>query len=247
VSPNPPGHIAISFGQAALQLTTTYPYRWLYVPKSVAMFYVPVRNQHLIRSTLPTSFGLVPKDTSLKPTVVPRPDSGLGDSAYISNFAYYGTLDNSAIYCVPEAVRFRKEVCGGEEKIRKYCRDLVWEGAEIVASTLGTRMMEVPSQDSPMVNVLLPLELTSEGKLVLDAKVSDGSNKAEVSSAQIVDWLGRTMVERNDTFMATMEYQGSMWVRLSGQIYLEREDFVRAGEILKTLCEEVRTGAVGRA
>jgi selenocysteine lyase/cysteine desulfurase len=229
-----------------LQLTTTYPYRWLYVPKSVAMFYVPVRNQHLIRSTLPTSFGLVPKDTFIKPTIVPRPDSGLGDSAYISNFAYYGTLDNSAIYCVPEAVRFRKEVCGGEDKIRRYCRELVWEGSEIVASTLGTRMMDVPSQDSPMVNVLLPLALTSEGKLVLDAQASVEPNKAEVSSAQIVDWLGRTMVNRYDTFMATMEYQGSMWVRLSGQIYLERDDFVKAGETLKTLCEEVRAGAVGR-
>jgi hypothetical protein len=37
-----------------------------------------------------------------------------------------------------------------------------------------------------------------------------------------------------------------MWVRLSGQIYLERDDFVKAGETLKTLCEEVRAGAVGR-
>ena len=202
------------------------------------MFYVPVRNQHLIRSTVPTSFGLISKDSTKQGIPVPRPTSG--DSAFIANFSYYGTLDNSAIYCVPEAIRFRREVCGGEEAIREYCQRLAWEGAEIIAETLGTRLLEVPLKDSPMANVLLPLEFDGEGKLICDAPEKSGLT----STAQVWNWIGRAMTERYDTFMANAAYRGSMWLRVSGQIYLEREDFVKAGEMLKTLCEEIRAGAV---
>lgn len=203
------------------------------------MFYVPVRNQHMIRSTLPTSFGLVSPTNTADSNV--RAGTPVGDSHYINNFSYYGTLDNSSLYCVPEAIRFRQEVCGGEQAIREYSQRLAWQGAQLIADMLGTRVLSLPSTDSPMANVLLPLEYDAEGRLLVD------SGTTTTTSAQAIDWLGRSMAKRYDTFMAIMAYNGSLWIRTSGQIYLELDDFVEAGKMLKTLCDEVRSGTVASA
>ena len=226
-------------------LSSRYPYlmddivlapRWLFVPKSCAIFYVPVRNQHMMRSTLPTSFGLVSPLNTADSSI--RAGTPVGDSHYINNFSYYGTLDNSSLYCIPEAIRFRQEVCGGEQAIREYSRRLAWDGAKVIADMLKTRVLSLPSTDSPMANLLLPLDFDDEGKLMVDSK------STSTTFGQTIDWLGRTMAKRYNTFMAIMAYQGSLWIRTSGQVYLELDDFVEAGRILKTLCEEIGSGAI---
>ena len=226
-------------------LSSRYPYlmddivlapRWLFVPKSCAIFYVPVRNQHMMRSTLPTSFGLVSPLNTADSSI--RAGTPVGDSHYINNFSYYGTLDNSSLYCIPEAIRFRQEVCGGEQAIREYSRRLAWDGAKVIADMLKTRVLSLPSTDSPMANLLLPLDFDDEGKLMVDSK------STSTTFGQTIDWLGRTMAKRYNTFMAIMAYQGSLWIRTSGQVYLELDDFVEAGRMLKTLCEEIGSGAI---
>lgn len=226
-------------------LSSRYPYlmddivlapRWLFVPKSCAIFYVPVRNQHMMRSTLPTSFGLVSPLNTADSSI--RAGTPVGDSHYINNFSYYGTLDNSSLYCIPEAIRFRQEVCGGEQAIREYSQRLAWDGAKVIADMLKTRVLSLPSTDSPMANLLLPLDFDDEGKLMVDSK------STSTTFGQTIDWLGRTMAKRYNTFMAIMAYQGSLWIRTSGQVYLELDDFVEAGRMLKTLCEEIGSGAI---
>lgn len=64
----------------------------------------------------------------------------------------------------------------------------------------------------------------------------------EEDAAAATQWLVMTMVGEHHTFMAVVFYAGSWWVRLSGQIYLEAQDFEWAGEVLKGLCERVRNG-----
>lgn len=89
-------------------------HKWLLVPRGCAVFYVPQRNQHLIRSTVPTSHGYVPL-----PEAAPRanPLPLTTKSVFVNAFEYIGTLDNSPYLCVKDALDFRKRVLGREARI----------------------------------------------------------------------------------------------------------------------------------
>ncbi|PSS05279.1 pyridoxal phosphate-dependent transferase [Coniella lustricola] len=143
-------------------------HKWLLVPRACAVLYVPVRNQHLIRSTLPTSHGFVPQDTAEAGLAgkSPLPKSEDGKSAFVAAFEYVGTLDNSPYLCVAEAIEWRSKMLGGEDRIRHYTWSLASQGGEEVAKTLGTWVMQNKENtltDCAMVNVALPLVVVDEG------------------------------------------------------------------------------------
>ncbi len=92
-------------------------HKWLFVPRGCAVFYVPLRNQHMITSTVPTSHGYVSKSGS---RFNPLPPSR--KPAFISNFEFVGTVDISPYVCVKEAIEWRRRVLGGEAKISKHSR-----------------------------------------------------------------------------------------------------------------------------
>jgi len=145
-----------------------------------------------------------------------------------------GTIDNTPYLCVPDALKFRKEVSGGEEKIMRYCADVVKQGGMHVAKALETEVLDNKEGSLTrccLANVRLPLKIgTTQGEV------------KEEHAASVTQWLTRTMVDKHHTFMAVIFYAGSWWVRLSGQIYLESKDFEWAAEVLKELCERVQKG-----
>ena len=57
-----------------------------------------------------------------------------------------------------------------------------------------------------------------------------------------IAWMEKTLVDEFNTFVAIYEYDGKLWTRISGQIYLELKDFEWLGGVLKDLCERVRMG-----
>ena len=57
-----------------------------------------------------------------------------------------------------------------------------------------------------------------------------------------IAWMEKTLVDEFNTFVAIYEYDGKLWTRISGQIYLELKDFEWLGGVLKSLCERVRSG-----
>lgn len=65
-------------------------------------------------------------------------------------------------------------------------------------------------------------------------------NKEEVAS--VVNWMQETLINEFNTFVAIYEYLGQIWVRISGQIYLELKDWEWLGGVLKHLCERVGNG-----
>lgn len=67
-----------------------------------------------MRSSLPTSHWYEPLPRpGVQPTPNPLPPSS--KSNFVQQFEFVGTVDNASLLCIPAALKFRKEVCGGEE------------------------------------------------------------------------------------------------------------------------------------
>jgi len=201
---------------------------------------VPFRNQHLIHSSVPTSHGF---QVAIKddPYIDGVSSDTQAQGRFADQFKWLATVDQTPCLCVPEAIRFRTEICGGEERIRNYCFGLAREGGRVIASVLGTEVMENTQQTLGkccFTNVRLPLEFSqSDGRSAAASHALDA-----IDGPDIVKWLmDRAMCEYN-TWIPGKFYGGAAWVRLSAQIYLEMKDFEWAATVLVKLCERIVDG-----
>jgi selenocysteine lyase/cysteine desulfurase len=193
------------------------------------MLHVPKRNQHLIKSSLPTSHGYVPIDRPGKPKINnPLPPSDL--SAFLELFAFVGTMDYAPYLCIPAAIKFRRDICGGEEAIMAYCNGIVRQGTRRVAEILGTDVLgDEKQRECPMAMVRLPIRL--------------GTDVAVEHEKLVGPFIERSCFDRHHTFVPVTFHNGNWWVRLSGQVYLDIDDFDRVGTFLYQICNAVKSGA----
>lgn len=80
-------------------------------------------------------------------------------------------------------------------------------------------------------------------------KMGEGANGGEfdVSEASNIGrWIHSTAVKEYDTYLQIAFHAGKLWVRLSGQIYLELKNFEWVGYRLKELCARVEQGEFRR-
>lgn len=195
-------------------------HKWLYVPRSCAVLYVPERNQEMIKTSLPTSHGYTP-NSGKRFNPLPKQHS----SAFVNNFQFVGTLDTSAYLCVKDAIEWRQQVLGGETRILEYIQTLAREGGKKVASILGTEVLDNKSGSMSRcatTNILLPLR---------PEEATRASN-----------WMEEMMISDYKTFIPLFIHNGLLWARLSAQVYLDIEDFGWAGQVLLELCDRVRGG-----
>ncbi|KAI1473870.1 PLP-dependent transferase [Daldinia eschscholtzii] len=200
-------------------------HKWLYVPRSCAVLYVPFRNQALIASAVPTSHGYISKSGE---RFNPLPRSH--PSPFVNNFQFMGTLDTSAYLCVKDAIAWRAKTFGGESQIIKYTHGLAREGGNRVAQILGTEVLDNKSgtmSQCATTNVALPLTV----------------EKASHASG----WMMERMIFEYKTFIPLFTHNGRIWARISAQTYLDVEDFEWAGKVLRELCERVEKGESSEA
>ncbi|KAG9230582.1 pyridoxal phosphate-dependent transferase [Amylocarpus encephaloides] len=209
-------------------------HKWLYNPRGCAVFHVPLRNQPLIRTTIPTSYRFQPKKENEAAEQPPK-------SHFIELFDFVATMDHSPYCCVPAAIDFRKSICGGEEAIRRYTWGLARLGGKSVSQILGTEVMANSTGSltkCSFTTVGLPIALKAEGEAV-------GKGCYSVKDAlKIKAWLNKTALKEFDTYLQVGLHAGTLWVRLSGQIYLESKDFDWVGYKLKELCLRLEGGKV---
>jgi hypothetical protein len=151
-------------------------------------------------------------------------------------------IDYSPYLCIPAAIKFREEACGGEAVIRDYCFNLARNGGKVVADILNTEIMNIDSSDMTQccfANVKLPFVFRSQ-KAVSVMPFQESFNWADIDRLQ--KWLNVTAVKEFETYLQIAFHSGSMWVRLSGQIYLDLADFEWLGSKLKNLCERAKNG-----
>ena len=332
------GHISLNLEQLDADFFTSNCHKWLYTPRGCALLHVPKRNQHLIRTTFPTSHGYIPLPGALgffRSVLPPNEDK----SEFVNLFQFVATMDNSPYYCVPAALNFRQNLCpGGEEGIYNYIRDVAQRGADLLAMVLGTEVMDDMDEgrglrtmgslegsgrgrtgwegglrDCAMANVLLPIHIAgsnSVGSLAGGPGGSGGAGglspmhgqgrkgsygwsipstgsgthspvigavsteleppsmpwmRGELSSSpkgspmlspaaggpivvqssdvpQHKNWMEKTLINEFNTFLPIFEYNGKLWTRVSGQIYLELRDFEWIGGVLNALCERIGQG-----
>ena len=113
------------------------------------MFHVPARNQNLIRSSVPTSWGF----RSLSDGEVEEYDPlhPMGNSPFVELFAFVATSDSTPYLCVSEALKFRETICGGEASIRQYCQHVSKVGSKRMAQILGTEVMDNKTRTHTML------------------------------------------------------------------------------------------------
>lgn len=241
---------AHGIGQCPIDLSALDPdffvsncHKWLFVPRGAAVFYVPVRNQHLIRSTLPTSHGYIPRSGRAAGTPNPLLLGNNHNSAFVRNFEFTGTIDNSNYLVVPDAVKWREEVCGGEKAIMEYNTKLARDGGQLVAQILGTEVMDNSTRTLTrcyLANVRLPMTASPTKK--------PGMNTVDaVHGFTAAHWMARRLAEDHKTFIAIYFFQNQWWARLSAQVYLDMSDFEWAGQKLKEICERVGRETFERA
>lgn len=237
------GHIELNLSTLDPDFFVSNCHKWLFTPRSCAVFYVPLRNQSMIRSPIPTSHGFVPRPApSEDESSTPYPSGTDQQSDFVRNFEFVGTADTIAYLTVPDALKWRREVCGGEEKIRSYCTGLVREGGKRVADILGTSVLDNAAHSLTnccFANVRLPLSLRE----IRPGEAIGGSGNTVKPRPGVedvvVDWIQRILVAEYNTYIPVFFFQGVWWIRLSGQVYLDMGDFDWAGRVLKELCGRV--------
>ncbi|KAJ4289367.1 Glycosylphosphatidylinositol (GPI)-anchored cell wall endoglucanase [Collariella sp. IMI 366227] len=235
------GMVDIDLGAVDPDFFVSNCHKWLHVPRGCAVFHVPERNQPLLRSTVPTSHGFVPRNPSGPSLNSPLHKSE--KSEFVNNFEFVGTIDNAPYLCVKDAIKWREEVLGGEARIMATLTEMARQGGKKVAEMLGTKVLDNETQSltrCSMVNVALPLAVDTEKTLEGELASLPTVPKAEAGNAQ--KWMADQLVNEYKTFMPLYQYQGRFWTRISAQVFLETEDFEWAGQTLKELCERVAKG-----
>jgi selenocysteine lyase/cysteine desulfurase len=209
------GQLPRNLGVLDPDFFVTSCHKWLYVPRGCGVLYVPQRNQSLLRSTLPTSFGF--------------------RQGFVADFANLGTLDDSSYLCIPAAIRWRATLTWqgwtGEEAIIAYGLHLARTGGQIVADILGTEVLENDEGtlgNCAMTNIRLPLALSPAA--------CDATTPKDVGS-----WIMETRITKRSTSVSVFPYAGAWWVRLSAPVYITCEDFRTAGLQLRKICEHLKT------
>ena len=184
-----------------------------------------------MRSALPTSHGFVAEDGQAR--FDPLSDSKRRDTPFQKLFRFVATVDSSPYLCIEAALKFRTEVCGGEESIRTYNTRIAVEGGRRIAEILGTETMEDAGnlESCFFANVRLPIVI--------------GDGKYEVRKRDVLlvaEWIVEKLVKDFDMYLGIYVHAGKMWTRLSGQIYLDLHDVVQGGFALQKICERVKAG-----
>lgn len=175
------------------------------MPRACAFFFVPKRNQHLIRSSLPTSHGFDPLPRADGEEIFnPRIISSGRKSKFETLFEFVATRDASSYLCVSEALKFRREVCGGEEMMTRHCEDLSNRAGKLCADVLGTKIMQNKDETLTkcfMVNIELPMKVGPEK-----------GNIPEKDTYEVASWIATTMVKEYDMYSPVFTHRGKFWV-----------------------------------
>jgi len=218
---------AHSIGQQKLNLTEADPdyfvtncHKWLMSKRGSAILYVPKRNQHIIKSSVPTSFEYV------SPNDPPLPDGSKQPHKFAEQFQWTGTIDYAPYFSILASIAFREWI-GGEEAIDKYCHTTAIEGGKRTAKILGTSVMDETGEGTAhMTNIYLPFP--------------DILHLSAAKQVAIRTFIEDQLLLKHQTFVAFFLHGGRWCARLSSQVWIELSDYDKLGQKLLVLANDLK-------
>ncbi|KAK4518679.1 uncharacterized protein ATC70_008901 [Mucor velutinosus] len=203
------GHIELDMQAVDPDFFFANCHKWFFTPRGCCILYVPKRNQGYVH-----------------PTTITESYKYHTECSDHSSFALEQippTLDTSPYMCVEAAIKYRESL-GGEKVINDYCHDLAVKGGALVADILGTCVLENAAKTvtTNMVNVQLPIRST-----------------ITKSDSDIVNTYLQKLIYEYNTMASPYKHNGTWWVRLCAQIYLDLDDFEIAGKALLAITNEM--------
>ncbi|KAL1694181.1 pyridoxal phosphate-dependent transferase [Schizophyllum commune] len=200
-------------------------HKWMYAKRGAAVFYVP---ESIVRASFPVSpYYVLPKDRT-------SPSDN-----FVVQHNLTATIDWSNFFTIPAALQFRAWL-GGEAAINAYTHKLAFEGGKRIAEILQTEMMypdEGSGMERSMVNAALPLP--AFGKVIGPGAGGEISKEEYAFQMKVQGLIQRKLLEERNLGPTRYYHNGRLWLRISGQVWLEMEDFEKVGWGVKEVCEEV--------
>jgi isopenicillin-N epimerase len=140
--------------------------------------------------------------------VHPLPISHGYGSGYTQEFDWPGTRDFSPWLAAGAGIRFLQEL--GTDAVRKHCRELAASAAEKIARAWGQPLAGPPSLHANMMAIRLP-----------EAWQQAGATRDTARRRQ------SEFMDRHGIAVAVMAIDGTLWARISAQVYNGPEDYER--------------------
>jgi hypothetical protein len=168
----------------------------------------------LVRSSVSTSWGFHSLPTAKVEAVDPLHPNGKNE--FVELFEIVATTDTTRYICVPEALRFRETVCGGEESVRQYCQDIAYHGGKIVAEILCTGVMDNRTKALTrycFTNVRLPLQVNGPQRERTKEASGGGAGQVGLEElSRLVKWVIGRAQKDFDTYIPAKFHAGTMWL-----------------------------------
>ena len=193
-----PGMLELSLNELESTGVSYYTgnfHKWCCAPKGSAFLWVEESKQEFIHP----------------PVIGHGFNSEGGRSRFLEEFDWSGTFDPTAWLATPKALRFLSELYeGGWGELRQTCRDLLWQGAELVLKNLPQQQTARPLDTGQILSLVLP------------------------HSVDIPDWYQKTYEDYGLDLMLT-EWNQQKLLRISAAPYNELRDYELLAQALESL------------
>lgn len=197
-------------------------HKWLYAPKGTAFLWTSLDDDRRSR---------------LEPTVI----SSSGARDFVGKYAYVGTRDYTRAAAVPEALRFRSDVLGGDDAIWNYCNGLALEVGRTLVAAWGTSWFVPPEATAFMVNVVLPSddgEAVDEMRTRLYERHGVYLITAAVEGREPCERANENETDGDERVVCARARRTYYVTRLSAQVYLSMKDFEPLTYLVPQLLKE---------
>jgi len=144
--------------------------------------------------------------------IVPLVISSSGDFSYVGEFEYTGTRDYTSYCSIGAAMDFRNKL--GDQDIMNYNHELATWAGQYLSNYWNTSQLVL---NTTMIGALVNIELPTKD----DQKAGS---------------LNQKLMDMYQMYIVVYKFEDKWWCRLSGQIFLEKSDFIALGDnVLKLL------------
>lgn len=205
-----PGQLPLDVAAVGADWYTGNLHKWSFTSKGVAFLYAREDRQEGLNPVVASHYHL---------------------RSYQERFFMQGTIDYSGYCAVPAALAFVKSI-GGFEAVRKYNFGLVIWAAYELAALWHTELLVEPRLCASMCMVRAPLEwawFMPPGSTIEEANVDYG----------IHERIARAVFTLSGVSAQFRFYNGSVFVRLSAQVYNTRSDYIKLGVAVQDLAADI--------